>query len=398
MKVLLADALPTSAKGAFEEAGYEVVDAPELGADTLVAAVREHAPAVLVVRSTKVPEAVLEAGPLELVIRAGAGVNNIDVEAASRRGILVANCPGKNAIAVAELAMGLLLALDRYIPECDVDLREGRWNKKAYAKARGLFGRTLGIVGVGRIGLQVIHRAQAFGMHVVAWSRSLTPEWAAGLGIEAAESPEAVAARADAVSVHLALTPDTRGSIGRAFFEALRPGALFINTSRGDVVDADALEWAVRERDVRAGLDVWWRQPKESVAAFDDHIGALEGVIGTHHIGASTEQAQEAVAEEAVHVARVYKETGEAPNAVNVTEESQAPCALLIRHRDEVGVLAHVLECLRGASVNVQEMENVILDGGAAALATIRMHAEPAPETVEAIASHEHVLGVRLAR
>src|SRR4029077_15250000 len=138
---------------------------------------------VLVVRSTKVTEAVLEAGALSLIVRAGAGVNTIDVAAASRRGIYVSNCPGKNCIAVAELTFALILALDRRIPATTQDLTAHRWNKAEYSTARGLFGRTLGLVGLGRIGQEVLGRAHAFGMPVIAWSPSLTSQRAASLGV-----------------------------------------------------------------------------------------------------------------------------------------------------------------------------------------------------------------------
>ncbi len=398
MKVLIADALPEQAETALRDAGYAVAVDVTLKQESLRDAVAASGADVLVVRSTQVPRDVLAAGSLSLVIRAGAGVNNVDVGAASELGVQVANCPGQNAIAVAELTFGLILALDRRIPENVAAIKAGEWNKKAFSKARGLHGRTLGIVGLGRIGLQVVQRAHAFGMHVVAWSRSLTPEWAEGLGIECVAIPEDVARKADIVTTHLALNDETRGVLGGSFFSSMRPGTLFVNTARGPVVDAAALELAVRDGGVRAGLDVWWQQPGSSTGSFEDPIGALEGVYGTHHIGASTDQAQEAVAAEAVQVAIVFKETGAVPNCVNIAEESQAPCALVVRHRDRVGVLAHVLDHLQRAHVNVQEIQNVIFDGGRTACATLRMHEEPSAEVLAAIDAHEHVLSTRVAR
>jgi D-3-phosphoglycerate dehydrogenase len=397
MRVLIADALPEAGLQGFEQAGYEVTCDPALADDALAEAIRAQGADVLVVRSTKVPRAALEAGRLGLVIRAGAGYNNVDVEAASELGIYVANCPGKNAVAVAELTLGLILALDRRIPDCVEALRAGRWNKKRFAKAEGLLGRTLGIVGMGEIGRQVAARAKAFGMPVVAWSRSLTPERAEALGVGFAAEPREVAARADVVSVHVALTSETRGMIGAPFFGAMREGALFINTSRGDVVDGDALRGAIASRGIRCGLDVWNRQPKASEAPFDDPLGALPEVYGTHHIGASTAQAQRAVAAEAVRVARVYRETGEVPNCVNLAARSSATTTLVVRHLDQVGVLAEILSQLKAAEINVQEMENVIFRGARAACATIHLDTRPAPALLEALAASERVLGVRLA-
>jgi D-3-phosphoglycerate dehydrogenase len=183
MKVLIADKFPEAGRATVSRAGVEVVYDPDLNDATLAAAVRSTGAEILVVRGTKVTAATLGAGRLSLVVRAGAGYDTIDVSAASARGIYVSNCPGKNSVAVAELTFALMLALDRRIPANAADLQSGRWNKAEYGKARGLFGRTLGLVGLGRIGQEVLGRARAFGMPVVAWSPSLTPERAASLGV-----------------------------------------------------------------------------------------------------------------------------------------------------------------------------------------------------------------------
>ncbi len=396
MKVLVADKLPQTALAGFTDAGFEVVADAGLKDSALVAAIAENQPQILVVRSTKVPEAALAAGPLGLVIRAGAGYNNVDCEAASRLGIYVANCPGKNAIAVAELTWGLIVALDRRIPECVNDLRAGQWRKKTYGKARGLYGRTLGVVGLGEIGRQVVARAKAFGMPVVAWSRSLTEADAEALGVCQAHSPLEVARHADVVSVHVALTPETKGMIDSEFFSAMKPGAFFVNTSRGEVCDAEALRTAVATGR-RVALDVWSVQPKDAEAPFEDPLGKEEGVYGTHHIGASTQQAQEAVADEALRVAVAFKTTGEVPNCVNLARATPAPCTLVIRHLDRVGVLAAVLGVLREGQINVQEMENVLFSGqGAAACATIRVSKLPASDLLERLGALEHVLNVEV--
>ncbi|MBA3246801.1 MAG: hydroxyacid dehydrogenase, partial [Pyrinomonadaceae bacterium] len=255
MKVLVADKFEQSGRDGLEAAGCDYSYQPDVKDETLVKAIRGYQPDALVVRSTKVTEPMLDAGALKLIVRAGAGYNTIDVAAASRRGIYVSNCPGKNSIAVAELAFALMLALDRRIADNVSALRQGQWNKKEFSKARGLFGRTLGLVGVGQIGREMIARARGFGMPVIAWSRSLTPERAEMIGVERVDSLAELAARADVVSVHVALKPETRGLIESSFFNELREGAYFINTSRGEVVDQAALINAMRERNIRAGLD-----------------------------------------------------------------------------------------------------------------------------------------------
>jgi D-3-phosphoglycerate dehydrogenase len=338
---------------------------------------------VLVVRSTKVTEPMMDAGPLKLIVRAGAGYNTIDVSAASRRGIYVSNCPGKNSVAVAELAFALMLALDRRIADNVIALRQGQWNKKEFSKARGLYGRTLGLVGTGQIGQEMIKRAHAFGMPVVAWSRRLTPERAAELGVERVDDLLDVARRADIVSVHVALKPETRTFLGKDFFGAMRAGAYFINTARGEVVDQAALLAAIRTRGLRAGLDVFANEPTAAVGEFTDEIARESNLYGTHHIGASTDQAQEAIAAETVRIIRTFKETGKVPNVVNLAARTPATHLLVVRHRDRPGVLAQVLGAIRAAEINVQEMENIVFEGAEAAVARINLEAAPPVETLE---------------
>lgn len=397
MHVLLADNFPTAGLAMLEQMGCQVTSDPQLKDDALGEALRQHQADVLVVRSTKVTAPMLKGCSLALVVRAGAGYNTIDVAAASRLGIYVANCPGKNSVAVAELTLGLLLSLDRRIPDNVADLRAGRWNKKKYSSAAGLMGRTLGVIGLGNIGRAVVVRAQAFGMLVLAWSRSLTDEGAAELGIERADSPLQVARRADAVTVHLARTEETRGIIDADFFAAMKTGAFFINTSRGDVVDQDALEKAMKKKGIRAGLDVFAQEPGAGDKEFVDPIAALPGLYGTHHIGASTEQSQAAIAEETVRVIRDYRNTGRVLHCVNLARRTPARCLLTVRHRDRVGVLAHVLDELRSASINVQEMENEVFDGAEAACARLRVDQAPSPKLQERIrAGNPHVLALTL--
>src|SRR4030095_5183921 len=250
MRVLVADKFEKSGLDGLKAAGCDVAYEPDLKDDALTDAIRASGADVLVVRSTRVTTAMLDAGRLSLIVRAGAGYNTIDVAGASTRGIYVSNCPGKNGIAVAELAFALILALYRRIADNVITLRQGQWNKKEFSKARGLFGRTLGLVGVGQIGQEMIPRARAFGMPVLAWSRSLTPERASALGVGYRETPSDVARESDVVSVHVALNADTRGFVGTQFFGSMRQGAYFINTARGEVVDQEALIEAMKSRGI----------------------------------------------------------------------------------------------------------------------------------------------------
>ncbi|MEP6818283.1 MAG: 3-phosphoglycerate dehydrogenase family protein [bacterium] len=383
MRVLIADKFEQSGRDGLQAIGCDVSFQPDLKDDALTEAIRQQTPDVLVVRGTRVTEPMLAAGQIKLVVRAGAGFNTIDVAAASRRGIYVSNCPGKNSIAVAELAFALILALDRRIADNVVALRRGEWNKKDFSKARGLFGRTLGLVGVGKIGAEMIPRAQAFGMRVVAWSRSLTPERATELGVEYKASPADVASDAEVVSVHVALNADTRGFLGTEFFAAMREGAYFINTARGEVVDQAALIAAMKSRGIRAGLDVFAAEPTLATAEFTDEIAKEQNLYGTHHIGASTDQAQEAIAAETVRIVREFKETGNVPNVVNLARQTPATHRLVVRHLDRPGVLAAVLDAIKSEHINVQEMENIVFEGAEAAVARINLDNAPSREILD---------------
>src|SRR5919107_463110 len=397
MLVLIADKFEQSGREGLEAIGCDYEYQPDAKDDSLVEAIAHFRPDVLVVRSTKVTEPMFDAGPLKLVVRAGAGYNTIDVAAASRRGVYVSNCPGKNSVAVAELALALLLALDRRVPDNVAELRAGRWNKKEFSKARGLFGRTLGLVGTGQIGQEVITRARAFGMRVVAWSRSLDDERATVLGVERMSDPLEVARESDVVSVHVALKPETRGLVGPDFFGAMKEGAYFVNTSRGEVVDQDALRRALVEKNIRAGLDVYAAEPTSAVAEFTDDIAREPNLYGTHHIGASTEQAQEAIAAETVRIIRTFKETGRVPNVVNLARRTPSTHTLVVRHRDRPGVLASVLDRIRAESINVQEMENIIFEGSEAAVARINLESAPPAATLEELkASNEDIIELSL--
>jgi D-3-phosphoglycerate dehydrogenase len=380
MKVLIADKFEKVGIDGLKELGCTVISEPDVKADALPALIRQVDPNILIVRSKRVNADALRAGTaLTLVIRAGAGIDTIDVAAASELGVFVSNCPGKNSVAVAELVMGLLLACDRRIPDQVADLRQGKWNKAEYAKGRGLYGRTLGIVGLGQIGREVARRARAFGMRVTAWSRNLTHEEAERLDLVYAETPLDVARHADAVTINVAATPETKNLVNADFLAAMKPGAYLINTARGSVVDEAALQQAIRERGIRAGLDVFQNEPGGGTGEFRSAIAQTPGVYGTHHVGASTEQAQVAIAHEVIRIVQAFRATGEVPNVVNRLARSSATHVLTIRHRNRPGVLAHVFGVLAGASINVEEVENIIYHGAHATLARIHLDGQPEP-------------------
>ena len=394
MKILIADKVSGKVVQALKDGGAKVTLNPDLSDKTLPGAIGDTE--VLIVRSTKVTAETIEAAPvLSLIVRAGAGVNTIDLKKASSRGICVANCPGKNNDAVAELALGLLISADRRIPDATAALREGSWRKKEFGKARGLKGRVVGIVGLGSIGSAMAALCRGLGMTVAAWSRSLTPERAGAEDLEYCPDLEALAARADAVSVHLALAPETKRIIGRRFFDRMRPGAIFINTSRGEVVDAAALKEAIAAKGLRVGLDVFDGEPSAGEAPFEGRELAGLLAAATPHIGASTDQAEEAIGDEVVRIVKAYRETGRPVNTVNFRHKRSAH-SLAVRHYNHVGVLASVLTLLREDGVNVEEMENTIFDGETAAACSLSLDRAPCAKTIETIRASKEIIRVSL--
>ena len=305
MKILIADNFPPSHQAKLRDGGHEVSFDPKLEGDALTAAIGDHE--ILIVRSTRVDAAVIDAAAaLKLVIRAGAGTNTIDKAHAAANDIRVCNVPGANALAVAELAMGLIIAIDRRIADNVHDLRNRTWRKKLYGQARGLYGRNLGILGLGSIGLALAERAHAFGInvHVVAKANRAqsAAETIAACQVREVASIDELLKCCDIVSLHLPQTEQTEKMVNRDFLAKMQDGAILINTSRGGLVDEAALIEAIDGKGIRAGLDVYQNEPASSEASFESALAAHPAVCGTHHIGASTAQAQTAVADGVLRV------------------------------------------------------------------------------------------------
>ena len=396
MRVLFADAVGGSTVTRLEARGHACVVDAKLRAEDLAGSLDGFD--ALVVRSTRVDREVFEAADrLALVIRAGAGTNTIDTEAAAAQGVLVANLPGRNAAAVAELTMGLLLAVDRRIVDGTVDLRSGRWDKKTYSAARGLLGSTMGILGLGSIGLEVAQRATAFGIDVRALAK---PDRSADvvaraedLHIGMAESLAELLPACDIVSLHLPSIPDTVGLVDQSFLGLMNRGAILLNTSRGELVDEDALLKALDAQDLRAGLDVFADEPGAGSAEWASPLAQHPRVVATHHIGASTQQAQDAIAAGVVEIIDAFVQ-GETPNCVNLTPRRIGSATLTVRHLDRVGVLAQVLDRLSRASLNVEQMQNRVFCGGNAAVATIDVAGSLSEDLLADLGALPDVLGV----
>jgi len=394
-RILIADALDPAAFKKIESIGAEIDCQPTLSGDALASAI--PGARILVVRSTKVTKEIIDAAShLALIVRAGSGYNNIDIHAANSKGIFVANCPGKNSIAVAELALGLMISLDRNIPNNVIDLRNDRWDKKRYSKARGLKGQKLGLIGFGSIAQAVARRAKAFGMVVCAYSRSLTEEQAEAAGVTRATSLERIFSQNDIVSIHLPLNAKTKRIVDKSLLDLLADQAMFINTSRAELVDPEALLEAAKSGRIRVGTDLFENEPSAKQGKFEDPLGQLDNVIGTHHIGASTTQAQNAIANATVEIVYEFLANGEVNNAVNLGQVTETAATLIVRHLDRVGVLAAVLDRLRRAEINVQKMENLVFEGGMAACARIQLQQWPEKSLIEEITKAEHVIHVEV--
>ncbi len=399
MRLLIADKLHPRAIEELRTLPLELVYEPELTRESLET--RLSGVGILVVRSTEVTAAAIErAKQLNLIVRAGAEFATIDVRAASKRGIYVANCPGRNASAVSELVFGLMLALDRRIPDAVASLRSGKWERQEYGKAEGLHGKTLGVAGLGAIGREVAQRARAFGLNVVGWGRTFTPARAAELGIAHAGSLAELASRSQILTLHVALNDRTRHIVDRRVIELLPDRAMVINTARADLVDQVALLEAVEKRGLRVGLDVFADEPRGTRTFPTPELfrsyptGGL--VYGTPHIAAATDQAQLSIAGETVRIIRSFMVDATVPNVVNVSSSSAARFQLFIRMMDKVGTFANVLAVLKRHGINVEEVSNTVFEGGIAACAKLRLQSRPTEACLAEIKAFDEVLHVGL--
>jgi D-3-phosphoglycerate dehydrogenase len=393
MRILFADAVDLERVDKLQRTGNECV-VRNLSAEELPGQIAGFD--ALVVRSTKVTRATIEAADrLSLVVRAGAGTDNIDREAASAAGIYLCNVPGRNAIAVAELAMGLLLAIDRQIADGAADLRAGVWDKGKYANANGIHGRRISIIGLGDVGLALADRAKAFGLVVSALRKdgrsASTQSRIRSIGIRLVDTEHELLGDADIVSIHVPKSDSTVGMIDGSFLSKVPDGAILLNTSRGNVIDEAALLEALTTRGFRAGLDVFADEPGSSKTEWVSPLAQHPGVVGSHHIGASTKQAQESVADGVVEVIEAFQ-NGDPENCLNLVTDPSGSSRLSIRHLDQVGVLAKVLLVIGRSGLNVQQMQNQVFEGATAAVATINVHGTVTRDLLSSLEALDEVI------
>lgn len=389
LKVLIADKFPEKYIQDLKDLDLEVIYEPKLGEKDLPKAAEDVD--ILVVRSTVVNEETINNSiKLNLIIRAGSGVNNIAISAANKKGVYVANCPGMNAVAVAELTIGLMIALDRFIPDNVSDFRNGIWNKDKYSKGKGLKGKTLGIIGVGNIGKEVAKRALAFEMNVYGKDISRIE----GVQIKDFSEMDQLLPLCDIVTIHLPATPQTKGLFNKQMLSYMKDGAYLINTSRHDIIVEEDLLEAIKEKNLRVALDVFKGEPEGKSGEVKSPLQNNPNIYVTHHIGASTEQAQDAVAEETVRIIKHYVHSGVIDHWVNRAKVTDAKYQLVVKHYDRPGVLASVLDVIRQGNINIEEIENIIFEGGIAACCTMKLKLPATAEMLKQISANPNVISV----
>ncbi len=389
VKVLIADKFPEQYIQELKDLDLDINYSPKLGENDLPEAAKDID--ILVVRSTVVNEKTINlGGNLNLIIRAGSGVNNIDIAAANKKGIYVANCPGMNSVAVAELTMGLMISLDRRIPDNVIDFRNGKWNKAGYSKAEGLKGKTLGVIGVGNIGKEVAKRALAFGMNVYGKDISRIK----GVAIKDFSEMDKLLPLCDIVTLHLPTTPQTKGLFNKEMFNYMKPNSLLINTARADLIDEDAMIETIKSKNIRVALDVIRDEPEQKSGEIKSKLQSIPNVYVTHHIGASTQQAQNAVAAETVRIIKDFVMSGLIAHWVNRAKISATHYQLVVKHYDKPGVLASILNIIREAKINIEEIENIIFEGGVVACCTMKLRNPLSTEMLKGIKENSNVLSV----
>ncbi len=339
VRVLVSDKLAEAGLRVLREApGVELEFRPGMSEDELCSVIGEYDGLIIRSATQVTPRLVEEAHKLKVVGRAGIGVDNVDIPAASRRGIVVMNTPTGNSVTTAEHALALLAALARKIPQATASMRSGKWEKSKF-QGREIAYKTLGIIGLGNIGRIVADRAQGLKMKVIGVDPVMSSDRAAELGIELVEFDDLLK-RADFLTVHAPLTPETKNMLNDAAFEKMKRSALLVNAARGGIVDEEALARAITDGQIAgAALDVFAQEPVDP----SNPLLGLDAVLCTPHLGASTSEAQERVAVEIAEQAISYLQKGIVTNAVNVPALPQETAERLTPYLDVAKALGSLI-------------------------------------------------------
>ncbi|CAI2371349.1 unnamed protein product [Moneuplotes crassus] len=394
MKILIADLFSPAGINTLEEQKHEVIYDKSLSGDKLNEALSTHQPDVLIVRSTKVPaEAIDSNANLAVIIRAGAGYDTIDVAHASTKGVYVANCPGKNATAVAELTMGLIISIDRRLGENYKLQKEGKWRKGMFTKCLGLKGRTLGLIGFGNIAQRVASRALAFEMNVLTFNRSgKTIE-----GVTAVGTIDELLTQCDIVSLHVPNNKDTKGMVNKEFLEKMKADGVLINTARGAaVVEEDLVAHLESHEKFWFGTDVLQGEPSEKECDWEHPLGMHPRVYGSHHIGASTIQSENEIGQEAVRICEVFASTGSVDNENWVNrEKSSSKQTIVVKAKRTPEVYGDVFSVIAKHGWTIGESEALLCEGGAALI--LKIGGEGPEDVAAKLLDHESVLSASVS-
>lgn len=394
MKLLVACDLPDEALQQLRSLA-EVVHEPGATADRIRALMAGVG--ILVARGQRVGRDIIHASPtLQMIIHAEEGPGEIAVEEASVHGVFVTHCPDRYADSVCELAIGLMVALDRGLVSHAQAMREGRWERGELRHANGLHGRCLGLLGYDADGRCVAQAAREFGMRVLVWSPNLQTRFDDLPDLEPRSFPIELAQHADIICVCHFPSGEHMPVVDRAFVEAMPPGAMLIHVGNPQAVDEVALARAVRERGLRVALDRFQSEPTVDSARLRQDLLTLPGVLATPAIGRVTRQAKLAVANEVVNIARRFLVGGETVNCINLLERSPATWQLVLRVRDQVGVMAAILDAIRADGVNAEEITSRVFTGAKAAWCAISLDERPSREAMESIRRIPDVMHLEL--
>jgi len=396
MKILVSCPIPEDMLPELRTLGAELIYEPHITAEKLEQAVRDVA--ILVICHTRVSPEVIEAGvELQMIVRFGGDTSNIAMEEASSAGVFVTCSPNMDAIAIAELAFGFLLGLDRKIRENveTPDLR--RPCEKLPLDSWGLAGRSLGVLGFGPVEAEIIKRAKAFEMTVNAWAPTLSPETAAEHGVEFCAWPRELARQSDAVAVYASPAGHDETLIDADFLDNMRPEARLIYIGRPGGLDLSALVKAVKKRKLRVAYDISAPQlTLGDTARFISKLQKEPNVLGTYRLASCTRQAQSATSAELIRVIREFLVNGNVINCVNLLEQNPAKWQLVLRLKDRVGVMASVMEVIGADGLNSEGITTRLFTGGKAAWCIIDVDERPSEETLSAIRELDGVLNLEL--
>lgn len=395
MRILVACELPPATVAQLESLASAVTVRPVAKPQQLYEDLTDVG--ILIVDKLRISaETISRATGLQMIVRAGPGPGDIAIEEASTAGIFVTNVPDMHATAIAELTFGLILALDRQLVENINASRERRWIRSELTKARGLAGRTLGILGYGPVGRLVARRALAFEMRVVAWSPMFGPGLPEEQDVTFCDWPRELARMSDVVTVHEVPDAEEQTLVDAEFLESLPPDAYLIHVGQPGAVDEAALAAAVGARNLRVAVDLRAGEPRGETARYRWRLGDDPRVIATQNIGPLTEQAQQAAADEVVRIVRAFVTSGEVRNCLNLAERSPATWQLVLRVRDQVGIMAAILEAIRADGINVEEITSRVFTGAKAACCTIALNERPSTEALDVVRALPDVLHLEL--